>query len=201
MAKLEQVLDGVWRWSWYSEEKGMDFNGYAVRGPRGMVLIDPVCAPDDAWAQLAGLGRPAEILLTNKDHERASDELRRRFSVSVAIHEADAPLLAVRPERTFKDGELCSGFLEAFRFRSLKSPGECAFLWRERRLLFVGDALAGRPPGGLGLVKKHDGRPGVLEELRALLSLDFSAILVGDGEPILKDGKESLRLFLDGVRS
>lgn len=192
---MKEILQGLWRWTWFSEEKGMDFNGYAVRLPSGLVLIDPAYAGEEVWGAIEKLGKPSLILLTNKDHERDSDDLRRRFHAPVAIHEADAPLLSAQPEQTFADDAKLAGVLEAVRFHGLKSPGECAFYWRERRLLFIGDAITGHPAGKLGLVKKHQGVPGVLEEVAKLLNLDFDAILMGDGEPMLSGAKAALRDF------
>lgn len=174
----------------------MDFNGYAVRLPAGLALIDPACSDDDDWSQLDALGRPAAILLTNKDHERACDELRRRFGAPVWIHEADAPLLQAPPDRSWADGETLLGALRVLRFTRLKSPGECAFWWPERRMLFVGDILTGHPAGELGLVMKHRDKPEVLEEVRRLLEPDFDALLVGDGQPFLEGGKSAVERFL-----
>ena len=193
---LEPVLDGVWRWRWFSEEKGMDFNGWALALPAGLAVVDPAWADEATWEVLAGLGAPAGILLTNKDHERASDELRLRLGTEVWAHAEEAPLLAVPPGQTFADGERLFGALETVRLRGLKSPAECALHWPARRLLLVGDAVAGHPPGGLGLVKKHQGRPEVLDGLRRLLDLDFDVLLVGDGQPLLVGAKDALRRFL-----
>jgi len=195
-ASMNEILDGIWRWTWFSEEKGMNFNGYAVKLPDGLVLVDPAYADESVWREIEKLDKPSLVLLTNKDHERASDELRRRWNVPVAIHEAEAPLLAVKPERTFGDGDVAAGALRAIRFRRLKSPGECAFFWKDRRLLFVGDAVTGHPAGRLGLVKKHlDQSAAVLDDLKILLEFDFDAILMGDGEPMLQKAKAALRDF------
>ena len=192
---MNEILDGIWRWTWFSEEKGMNFNGYAVRLPEGVVLIDPAYADDATWSAIQNVGKPISILLTNKDHERASAELRHRFKIPVYIHEAEAPLLAVAPEMTFGDGATLDGVFQVHRFRRLKSPGECAFFWKERRLLFIGDALTGHPAGQLGLVKKHVDHPEVFEDLKGLLELDFDAMLLGDGEPLLSGAKAALEKF------
>ncbi len=199
---LAQILKDVWRWTWFSQDKGMNFNGYALRLGREFVLIDP--AYDDAavWEEFSILGPPTAVLLTNKDHERASHEVRGRFGIPVAIHAADAPLLEVPPERVFEDGAGPAIGLRAVRFRRLKSPGECAFLWTERRVLIVGDAVTGHPAGALGLVKKHQGSPAVVSELReVLLPLDFDVLLMGDGEPVLSGAKKLLEGFLSGAAS
>ena len=76
-----------------------------------------------------------------------------------------------------------------------KSPGEVALHWPERRVLFIGDAVIGNPPGRCGLLREQvmDDPPRLRVSVTQLLSLDFDTLLVGDGEPILRDAKERLR--------
>ena len=75
-----------------------------------------------------------------------------------------------------------------------KSPGEVVLHWPERRLLFVGDAVIGKPPGACGLLREQviDDLPRLRQSLRNLLELDFDALLFGDGVPILHDAKARL---------
>lgn len=75
-----------------------------------------------------------------------------------------------------------------------KSPGEIAFHWPERRLLIVGDAVIGNPPGRCGLLREAvmDDPPRLRGSVRGLLDLDFDTLLVGDGVPILQDAKARL---------
>src|SRR6185436_19401694 len=54
--RMKETVGGVWRWTWFSEEKGMEFNGYAIKLPEGLVLIDPAYADDAVWDELAKLG-------------------------------------------------------------------------------------------------------------------------------------------------
>ena len=80
-----------------------------------------------------------------------------------------------------------------------KSPGEIALHWPERRILLVGDAIAGNPPGRCKLLpeKVMDDPARLRESVRGLLVLDFDTLLVGDGEPILQFAKQRLREFVD----
>jgi glyoxylase-like metal-dependent hydrolase (beta-lactamase superfamily II) len=70
-----------------------------------------------------------------------------------------------------------------------------ALHWPERRILIVGDAVIGNPPGRCSLLpeKVIDDLPRLRESVEALLVLDFDVILTGDGAPILKDAKARLR--------
>ena len=76
-----------------------------------------------------------------------------------------------------------------------KSPGEVVLHWPERKILLVGDAVVGDPPGKCKLLpdKVVDDPPRLRESARGLLALDFDALLVGDGVPILQSAKERLR--------
>jgi glyoxylase-like metal-dependent hydrolase (beta-lactamase superfamily II) len=69
-----------------------------------------------------------------------------------------------------------------------------AFHWPERRLLIVGDAVVGNPPGRLSLLREKvlDDPTRLRESVRQLLSLDFDTLLVGDGECVLHDARERL---------
>jgi glyoxylase-like metal-dependent hydrolase (beta-lactamase superfamily II) len=75
-----------------------------------------------------------------------------------------------------------------------KSPGEIALHWPERKILVVGDAVIGNPPGRCGLLpeKVMDDPARLRASVEALLVLEFDALLPGDGEPILKGAKARL---------
>ena len=95
---------------------------------------------------------------------------------------------------------MVGGFLHAVTVPENKSPGETALHWPERRLLILGDALIGKPPGGLSLLptKMYADMTRAREGIMVLLKLDFDALLVGDGDPILQDGKQAVEAFLAG---
>ena len=67
--------------------------------------------------------------------------------------------------------------------------------WPERKILIVGDAVVGDPPGRCKLLpeKVVDDPARLRESVKELLALDFDTLLVGDGEPILQGAKERLR--------
>jgi len=76
-----------------------------------------------------------------------------------------------------------------------KSPGEVALYDATRRLVVVGDALIGNPPGRLSLLREKvmDDPRRLRESVEALTSLEIDAVLVGDGEPILREAGARLR--------
>ena len=192
---MRELLPGVLTWSWHSPPHGYDFNGYLLELPDGNLCIDPVEAPAEVVAELARRG-VARVLLTNRNHVRDANRIRSRTGARVAIHPDDAP--HARNQGAEIDQELHTGE----RIGPLavigvpgKSPGEVAFHWPARRLLVVGDAVIGSPPGACGLLrdKVMDDPPRLRESVRRLLELDFDALLVGDGVPILSGAKDRLR--------
>ena len=70
--------------------------------------------------------------------------------------------------------------------------------WKERKILFVGDAMIGDPAGELRLLPEPMYADIVLakEGLKVLQDLDFDTILVGDGENILTKAKLAVDQFL-----
>jgi glyoxylase-like metal-dependent hydrolase (beta-lactamase superfamily II) len=80
-----------------------------------------------------------------------------------------------------------------------KSPGEVALHWPERKLLIVGDAVIGNPPGRCGLLREKvmDDPARLRRSVRKLLDLEFETLLFGDGASILHDAKMRLKELVD----
>jgi glyoxylase-like metal-dependent hydrolase (beta-lactamase superfamily II) len=188
---MQEILKDIFTWSWFSEPHGYDFNGYLIRDAEAHVCIDPVQPTDEVLDQLEHAGA-AVIVLTNRNHSRAANAVRARTGAMTLIHPDDAE--HARGQGTIIDGQLRVGE----RIGPLtvvaapgKSPGEVALHWAERRLLFVGDAVVGNPPGRCGLLREKvmDDPPRLRASVRRLLELDFDALLFGDGAPIISDAK------------
>jgi len=192
---MRDVLDDIIMWSWLSEPHGYNFNGYLVRHPTGNLCIDPVEPGDDVLALLRREG-VARILITNRNHVRRANVVREQTGAPVAIHPDDAAY--ARSQGAVIDAELRPGErVGPFAVVAVpgKSPGEIALYDRARRLLVVGDALIGNPPGRFSLLREKvmDDPPRLRESIEALSGLDVDAVLVGDGEPILRDAGARLR--------
>ncbi len=80
-----------------------------------------------------------------------------------------------------------------------KSPGEVALHWPERKLLVVGDAVIGNPPGQCGLLREKvmDDPARLKRSVRKLLDLEFDVLLFGDGASIIHDAKLRLKDLVD----
>ena len=198
---MREILPGILTWPWFSERQGYDFNGYLLRLPDGNVCVDPVEMTDDVLREIAAEG-VLRIVLTNRNHFRASMKVKERTGASIAIHPADAAF--ARAKGTVVD----AGLQPDQRIGPLtvvaapgKSPGEIALHWPERRLLVVGDACVGKPPGSCALLPDAviDDKPRLVASLRTLAELDFDALLLGDGAPMLVGGRAALRRLAEGL--
>jgi glyoxylase-like metal-dependent hydrolase (beta-lactamase superfamily II) len=191
---MTEIVPGILTWPWFSERHGYDFNGYLVRHPSGNVCVDPVEMSDDVLDELAREG-VSRIALTNRNHFRAAAKVRARTQAKVLVHPADAAF--VREKGVAVDGDLREGDrVGPFQVVGApgKSPGEVALYWPERRLLVVGDACVGKPPGACALLPAAviDDLPLLRDSLRKLSRLDFDVLLVGDGACVLNGGRAAL---------
>jgi glyoxylase-like metal-dependent hydrolase (beta-lactamase superfamily II) len=192
---METVAADIRTWAWLSAPHGYNFNGLLIAHPQGNICIDPVEASAADLEEIVR-ARPARVLLTNRNHVRAANRVRERTGARVAIHPADAPY--ARSQGAVIDDELRVG--ERVGPLSVvavpgKSPGEVALHWPERKILIVGDAVIGNPPGRCGLLREQvmDDPTGLRASVRNLLALDFDTLLVGDGVSIMSGAKERLR--------
>lgn len=189
---MKPVLPGIATWSWFSEEKQIDFNGHFLDVGEHRILIDPPLLPDADLAQLRAAGRVDYILLTNRDHEREAARYQAALGARVYVPHVDATEMSVTPDKTFVDGELLPGGLWVIHLSDQKSPGESAlFLQQGRGVLFVGDALLGKPAGSVSLLPdaRYADPVKAREGLRRLLKYDFDSLLVGDGTSVMTGAK------------
>jgi len=192
---MNEIVSDIFTWGWFSEPHGYNFNGYLVRHSEGNLCIDPVPPSDEALDEIARLGA-ARILLTNRNHSRAANVVRARTGARTFVHPDDAA--HARSQGAAIDGELRAG--EKIGPLTIvavpgKSSGEVALHWPERKLLIVGDAVIGHPPGHCALLREKvmDDPARLRRSVRKLLDLDFDALLFGDRVSILHDAKSRLK--------
>ena len=194
---MKEILNTIWTWSSFSNEKKYNFNGTIISTGNKKFLIDPVQVNDDEHQFIKSFLPFEAIYLTNKDHERIAYDLRREFNIPIWIHEADKPFLKEAPDFTFKDKDKLLCGIEVIHFTDQKSPGESAFYLQDRKVVILGDALIGNPPGKLNLLPeaKYKDIKKAKKGLEKLSTLSFDVILAGDGEPILSNAKDILEKF------
>jgi glyoxylase-like metal-dependent hydrolase (beta-lactamase superfamily II) len=199
---MDEILKDVYTWSVFSEEKKLNFNGYFIPTQHalfGNVVIDPPPVSDLDLAQMETLGSVQQILITNRNHIRWSRELQEKFDAEIRMNFADAQSEDMISDHNFSDGDMLAGFLKAVVIPDNKSPGETALYWEEKKTLFLGDALIGKPPGEVSLLppEKYADIEKARSGIKVLDPLNFNSVLMGDGEPVLTGGKKAIERFFN----
>lgn len=196
---MKQLLPGIWQWSWFSEEKQLDFNGLFLNIGEHKIVVDPPSMTAEASTFIRRQGQLDYIIVTNRDHAREAAACQADFRCQLFVPDADAPQMDLKPSRTFKDGELLPGGIWVVQLNDQKSSGESAlFIQQGKGILITGDALIGKPAGSLSMLpaEKYADAAKAREGLRRLLKYNFDAILVGDGTSILTGAKQAVERTL-----
>jgi glyoxylase-like metal-dependent hydrolase (beta-lactamase superfamily II) len=196
---MKQLLPGFWQWSWFSEEKQLDFNGLFLVVGDHKLLIDPppMAGEDQAFVRRNG---PVDyIIVTNRDHAREAGPCQVSFNCQLQVPEADASQMDLKPTKTFRDQELLPGGIWVVHLKDQKSPGESAlFIPQGKGVLIVGDALIGKPAGAVSMLaaEKYADLGKARDGLRRLLKYNFETLLVGDGTSIMTGAKTAVERTL-----
>ena len=195
MARAEEfqtVREDLFFWQAYDASVKVDLSCCARQTSRGLVLIDPIRLADEALDELTARRRPAAIVLTNGNHERAARDFRERFQIPIYAHR-DA--LAGLGEVDLREGEALMDELAVVELPGA-SPGEIAL--HGAGVLHVGDALIHLPPAGLGILPdKYCSDPKQLRHsLGKLLSFPFDALTFAHGLPLVTQARERLSQLL-----
>lgn len=196
---MDPIVPDILMWTWFSERHGYNFNGFLVRHAAGNVCVDPVEMSNEVLRELTRL-EVVFIVLTNRNHVRAANKVRQETGAQVFIHPADAA-------HAVQLGAVIDDYLEIGQkvgpLHVLptpgKSPGEVALHWPERKVLIVGDAVVGNPPGECALLpeKVMDDPLALHRNLRRIAAeVDFDALLVGDGTPMVSGGRTALQALI-----
>lgn len=193
----ETVVPGVWSWSRWQPDRGLDFNGFFVASDDGNLVVDPIEPGDALLADLRARG-VAAVLITNRDHERATAAVVAATGAQVIASALDAPSLTVHVDRTVEPADNVHGW-RVIGLEGFKTPGEIALYARERNTAIVGDALWGKPAGSLTLMrddKLADPERAALSA-RQLRALKLEHLLVGDGDSIFGGAHAAIGAMLD----
>ena len=196
---MKQILPDIWQWSWFSDEKQLDFNGLFLVIGEHKILVDPPPMTAEARSVVRRYEPIDYIILTNRDHLREAATYQEEFKCQLRVPEADAAQMTVRPTKTYKDGELLPGGMWAIHLKDQKSPGESAlYIERRQGVLILGDALIGKPPGSVRMLpaEKYADIQKAKDGLSRLLKYNFESLLVGDGASILIGGKQQVEQLL-----
>ncbi len=141
--RLDLLEPGLWHWSIHDERIDFRSEAYAVAGPQGAILIDPLpLAPEAAEA----LGPVQAICITGGFHQRSAWRLQRELEVPVWV--PSGARIEGRPDAWYGDGASLPGGLRALERPGPTSP-HFVLDWTSpggRKVLFIADLLmrAGR---------------------------------------------------------
>lgn len=194
----QTIVSGVALWSAWQPDRNLFFNSFFIEAPDGNLLIDPLPLTDGDAEEIERQGGAAWIAVTNRDHERDARAIAARFGAKMVTSEVEAPLCSGAFDRTVADGDdVCGGRVVALD--GLKTAGEFALAFPERKALVVGDALWGVPAGALRLVpdeKLADPAVATLS-LRRLCRYRPEHLLLGDGACIFGHAHRALWACLE----
>lgn len=196
---MKAILPGIRQWSWFSEEKQLDFNGLYLTVGEHRILIDPPPMSADAASVIRREGGIDYIIVTNRDHTREAARFQAEFKCQLQVPDVDAAQMELVPTKTFKDGELLPGGVWVIHLLDQKSPGECAlFIQQGKGVLIVGDALIGAPAGSIRMLAEDKYTDPVKAKagLRRLLKYTFDSLLVGDGTNLMTGAKQAVELVV-----
>ncbi|MBH10598.1 MAG: hypothetical protein CMG74_09665 [Candidatus Marinimicrobia bacterium] len=198
---MNEILKNIYTWSVYSKEKKINFNGYFLYSEDSTfpnVVIDPPYLNRSDLQLFDSLGSVQHIIITNRNHVRWSIELKEKCNAKISINLEDKNKDTLIADNYFNHDELLFGFLKTIVVPDNKSPGETALYWDERNILFLGDALIGKPSGSVSLLppEKYSDIKRAKKGLHVLDKLDFDSVLMADGDPILAQGKKIINEFL-----
>ena len=213
---MEQLTDGLWRWTarhpeWHPGEFGAEVASFACQAGDTTLLIDPLLPPaaePERERMLetidATLGDRVAILITIPYHVRSAEELWQRYrnDAETTIHGHAAAARRLEDRSAFGEiepGVPLPGGVTAHRIgkpRRFEMPLHVP----SHRALVLGDAMV-EVDGGLAVwaTDKIDAKVERFyaqrfnPTLEPLLELDFDRVLLTHGKPLLEGGKKALR--------
>jgi uncharacterized cupin superfamily protein len=192
------IVPGVWSWSRWQPDRNLDFNGFFIEESGGNLVIDPI-EPDEATLTELKARGVATIVVTNRDHERASALVAQVTGAEIVASSGDGPLMQRAPDRTVERDDEIGGRWRVVGLDGFKTAGEFALWDPSRRTAIVGDALWGTPAGALTLMPDAKLADPVRAALsaRALRALKPDHLLVGDGASIFGGAHAALGAMID----
>jgi hypothetical protein len=207
---MREIAPGLFHWTALHDGIRKEVSSYYI-GESG-VLIDPLLPADgfdgraDPLDWLGQYGPPKAILLTNRHHYRHSGRLAEAFDVTV--HASEPGIHAFSCEQRvepFHFGDRLPGDVIAHEIDAI-CPDETALEIPFVRAVALADGLVrfsavdgplGFVPDGLMGDDPEAVKEGLHDSYSRLLKLDFDHLLLAHGLPVVGDGKEQLRLFLE----
>jgi hypothetical protein len=205
------IVPGLFHWTAFHPRIRAEVSSYYVA--EAGVLIDPLLPEEgfergeDPIAWFREHGPPTAILLSNRHHYRHSGRLVDAFGIPAygsepGMHEFKAE----QRVESFRFGDRLPGGVIAHEVGAI-CPDETALEIPSVRAVALADALVRfhRHDGPLGFVPDwllgddpEEIKAGLRASFARLLELDFDHLLLAHGVPVVGEGKERLREFVEG---
>lgn len=188
----------IYTWSTFSEEHQMDFHSFLIYLMEGNILVDPLPFSDEDEKDLRDLGPIGAIVLTNSDHIRGAEKISTNLGVPIYAPDGERDAFPFRIVRWLKDGDFVVPEIQVFAMEGSKTKGELALLLGKKTLI-TGDLIRCHEAGKLTLLpdEKLTDKIKAIASVKRLAALpDLETILVGDGGPMVEDGKTQLEALL-----
>ena len=205
---MRELLTDIFHWRAEHPDIHVVVDSYYVAGLEPACLIDPL-EPVEGLAWFDGHEPPRHVYLTNRLHERHCRAFVDAFGCAVwchrsGLHEFADSELEVRP---YEHGDELPGGIRALEVAVICPEETALHIPLVGGLLSIGDAIMSDSANNIGFVPDYligDDPPAIKRGIRdALLRLCeeqvFDHLLLAHGEPIIGDGKEILRRFLEGL--
>ncbi len=205
MRRVQEIAPGIFHWTAFHERIRMLVCSYYVE-PAG-VVIDPML-PEEGLEVFDGHEKPRRALLSTRHHYRHCDAFVERFGLTVAASEPGLHEFEGTDRRVegFGDGDEVAPGVVAHITNSI-SPDDTTFAIAHGGGAYAFADAVVRPPGGPLMVVPDslmddppETKRGIQNACRGLLERDFEFehLLFAHGEPLLNDGREALKKFVDG---
>ena len=196
---MNEIAPGVWHWSARHDHINAQVSSYYLEAEH--VLIDPMIPPEGlGWFDEHGV--PQHVLLSNRHHDRHAWRLRDAFGCTVhCIRNGVYEIEDRGPVQPFDFGSELPGGVVAHEVDAI-CPDETALYVPAHRALACADGVVGATGGELAFVPDflmddpEDTKHGLRDAYTRLLELDFDALLLAHGDPIVGEGKDALRKFV-----
>lgn len=200
---MNEIAPGLWHWLAPHPRIKQDVSSYFIED--SATLLDPMVPPDVGLDWFRDGHEPQGIVLTNRHHHREAQQFSDAFGISPVLvpesglHEFEDKDLEVRG---YAIGEEVASGIVCHEVDAI-CPDDMALEIRSIGALALADGLI-RYGGKLQFVpdqlmdEPEDTKRGLTEAFRALLDVDFDALLFAHGEPLVGGAKQALREFLEG---
>jgi len=188
----------LFHWSVYDPNLKCDLGCAALKTSSGLVLVDPVPLSDAAWKDLLKIAPVRAILLTNGNHVRCADVLRKLHQVPIVTAPATRrDIVEIKCDVVLLENELLYGIAPIAIPGA--TPGETAF-YSNTGVMLLGDAIinTNSEKGLEFLPDKYctDAEQNRLS-LKKLLGYDFHTLTFAHGAPLTSHAKEKLSALLN----